>query len=82
MTFADLVPRDAVFVDANIFVYHFAPDPALQGPCGQFLQRIENQEIQGFTSQVAQAPGRLRSVGASPANESRWRSRKCPKIRK
>ena len=50
MTFADLVPRDAVFVDANIFVYHFAPDPALQGSCGQFLQRIENQEIQGFTS--------------------------------
>jgi hypothetical protein len=27
MTFADLVLRDAVFVDANIFVYHFAPDP-------------------------------------------------------
>ena len=30
MTFTDLVPGDVVFVDANIFVYHFAPDPVLQ----------------------------------------------------
>ena len=41
MKFTDLVPGDVVFVDANIFVYHFAPDPVLQIPCGQFLQRIE-----------------------------------------
>jgi predicted nucleic acid-binding protein len=46
MTFTDLVPGDVVFVDSNIFVYHFAPDPVLQVPCGQFLRRIENQEIQ------------------------------------
>jgi predicted nucleic acid-binding protein len=66
MTFADLVLRDAVFVDANIFVYHFAPDPALQGPCGQFLQRIENQEIQGFTSThvLAEAAHRLLTLEA------------------
>ncbi len=32
MTFTDLVPGDVVFVDANIFVYHFAPDPVLQVP--------------------------------------------------
>src|SRR5215218_10718966 len=50
MTFAALVPGDSVFVDANVFVFHFAPDPVLQVPCGQLLQRIENQEIQGFTS--------------------------------
>jgi hypothetical protein len=27
MTFLDLVAGDAVFLDANTFVYHFAPDP-------------------------------------------------------
>src|SRR6266404_2633208 len=66
MTFADLLPRDALFVDANIFVYHFAPDPALQGPCGQFLQRVENQEIQGFTSThvLAEAAHRLLTLEA------------------
>ena len=31
MTLADLPDREAVFVDANIFIYHFRPDPAL-GP--------------------------------------------------
>jgi len=50
MTFAALVPGDSVFVDANVFLFHFAPDPVLQIPCGQLLQRIENQEIEGFTS--------------------------------
>jgi len=50
MTFLDLVQGDAVFIDANTFVYHFAPDPKLAGPCGRLLQRIENQELTGFTS--------------------------------
>jgi hypothetical protein len=27
MTFLDLVAGDAVFIDANTFVYYFAPDP-------------------------------------------------------
>ncbi len=50
MIFADLQRGDAVFLDANIFIYHFAPDPALGPPCSQLLQRIENQELIGFTS--------------------------------
>jgi predicted nucleic acid-binding protein len=50
MTFVALAAGDAVFVDANIFVYHFAPDPVFRASCGQLLQRIENQEINGFTS--------------------------------
>jgi hypothetical protein len=33
MIFADLVAGDAVFVDANSFIYHFAPDPVLGPPC-------------------------------------------------
>jgi hypothetical protein len=30
MTFADLLAGDSVFMDANTFVYHFAPDPLLR----------------------------------------------------
>jgi predicted nucleic acid-binding protein len=50
MTFLDLVAGDAVFLDANTFVYHFAPDPRWGASCGQLLQRIQNQEIAGYTS--------------------------------
>ena len=33
MTFADLQLGDAVFLDANTFIYHFTPDPLLGPPC-------------------------------------------------
>jgi predicted nucleic acid-binding protein len=50
MIFADLAAGDTIFVDANTFIYHFAPDPVLEPPCSQLLQRIENRELEGFTS--------------------------------
>jgi predicted nucleic acid-binding protein len=50
VTFADLVAGDAIFLDANLFVYHFASDPRYGAACTQLLQRIENQEILGLTS--------------------------------
>jgi predicted nucleic acid-binding protein len=50
MIFADLQLGEAVFLDANTFIYHSAPDPVLGPPCRQLLQRIENQELLGYTS--------------------------------
>jgi predicted nucleic acid-binding protein len=50
MTFADLVAGEAVFLDANPFVYHFVSDPQYGAACSQLLQRVENQEILGLTS--------------------------------
>jgi predicted nucleic acid-binding protein len=50
MTFGDLVAGDSIFVDANTFVYQFSADPVLGPPCNQLLQRIENQDLLGFTS--------------------------------
>jgi hypothetical protein len=47
MILADLVPGDAVFVDANILTYHFQPHPIWGLPCADLLQRIENQELGG-----------------------------------
>jgi predicted nucleic acid-binding protein len=50
MTFADLVAGEAVFLDANTFIYYLGPHPVLGTVCGQLVQRIENQDLQGFTS--------------------------------
>jgi predicted nucleic acid-binding protein len=50
MTFADLPAGAAVFVDANTLVYHFQPHPALGAACTDLVERIERQELAGFTS--------------------------------
>jgi predicted nucleic acid-binding protein len=67
MTFADLLPGDALFVDANTLVYHFAAHAAFGVPCTQLLQRIENQELLGFTSThvLGEAAHRLMTTEAS-----------------
>ncbi len=50
MIFADIPAGSAVFVDANIFVYYFEPHPVYGPACQQLLLRIENNDLQGFTS--------------------------------
>lgn len=50
MTFAKIANGTDVFVDANVFVYTFAPEPQLGPPSAQLLERIEHQELRGFTS--------------------------------
>ena len=50
MTFVDLVAGESVFLDANTLVYHFTQEPLHGASCTHLLQRIENQEISGFTS--------------------------------
>ena len=39
-----------VFIDANIFVYHFSKDSRFNKSCRDFLLRIENSEVHGVTS--------------------------------
>lgn len=50
MTLAALPQGADVFVDANIFIYAFAPNPTLGPSCEQLLERIENLDVRGFTS--------------------------------
>src|SRR6266850_5150757 len=50
MIFDDLLPGDALFLDANILVYFYSGDPVFGGVCGRLLQRIENKELTGFIS--------------------------------
>ena len=50
MTLADLASGESVFVDANTFVYACAPDPQWGPACLGLLDRIERNDLQGFTS--------------------------------
>ncbi|HEY7328400.1 MAG TPA: type II toxin-antitoxin system VapC family toxin [Gemmataceae bacterium] len=50
MMFVNIPSGQAVFVDANVFLFYFRPDPILGPLCDQLLRRIENRDLQGFTS--------------------------------
>jgi predicted nucleic acid-binding protein len=50
MIFADLTVGNSVFLDANTLVYHFQPHPILGAACTDLVERIEHQELRGFTS--------------------------------
>jgi hypothetical protein len=50
MTFADLATGDALFVDANTLIHLFEPHPRWGPYFHQLIQRIDNQDLVGFTS--------------------------------
>src|SRR5262249_27342201 len=53
--------------DANNLTYHFQPHPTWGPPCSALLQRIENQELAGFTSTpvLSEVSHRLMTIQAS-----------------
>jgi predicted nucleic acid-binding protein len=67
MTFADLTAGDHVFVDANIFTYHFQPHPKFGIASRLLLERIENAELTGYTSThvLSEVSHRLMTIEAS-----------------
>jgi predicted nucleic acid-binding protein len=67
MILADLVAGEAVFLDANIWIYHFGPHATFGAACSQLIQRIENQQVRGFTSThvLAEVAHQLMIVEAS-----------------
>jgi uncharacterized protein len=50
MTFDDIQGGQAIFVDANVFLYYFTAHLKYGPACKNLLDRIENREIVGFTS--------------------------------
>lgn len=50
MILDDLQSGETVFVDANILIYYFQPHPVWGAPCRLLLRRIENHDLDGFTS--------------------------------
>ena len=66
MTFDDLNSPSDCFVDANTFIYHFTSDPKWGAACTRLLERIELQELRGFTSthDLADVAHRLMTIEA------------------
>jgi predicted nucleic acid-binding protein len=50
MIFAELPAGAAIFLDANILVYHFNAHSVFGPACQQLVKRIENGEVGGHTS--------------------------------
>jgi predicted nucleic acid-binding protein len=50
MNFANLSSGDSLFLDANIFVYDFGPDPVFGPPSRALLKRIESGDLIGYIS--------------------------------
>jgi predicted nucleic acid-binding protein len=50
VTFDAIPAGTAVFVDANCLVFAATADPQYGPACKRLLERIENKELQGFTS--------------------------------
>src|SRR5262249_7979854 len=51
---ATLPAGTRIFIDANIFIYHFTHVP-LTAACTAFLQRVETGDVRGVTSVVVLA---------------------------
>lgn len=63
----DFPDQSEVFVDANIFVYHFSGPTEYSDSCARLLQRIEDAKLVGFTSTLvlAEALHRLMIIEAT-----------------
>lgn len=67
MTFADIPAGVAVFLDANVFVYHFTVHLQFGAAATALLDRIENRDVHGVTSAsvLADVSHRLMTLEAS-----------------
>jgi predicted nucleic acid-binding protein len=50
MFLADLEKGTSIFIDANIFIYHFSKESRFNQACSNFLEQIEAGSMSGFTS--------------------------------
>ena len=66
MTFTDLQNGDAVFVDANVFIYHFTNHPRYGAACTALVERIELKELRGFSAShcLADVVHRIMTIAA------------------
>ena len=52
MNFTTIAAGASVFIDANVFVYDFGPDPLYGPACNALLRRLESNELRGYTSSL------------------------------
>jgi predicted nucleic acid-binding protein len=91
VTFGDLQTGDPVFLDANALIYHFTNHPRYGAACTALLERVEHNEIQGFTSvhcladvahrvMTLEAMGRLGWPGSGLAARLKKHHAEIPKL--
>jgi predicted nucleic acid-binding protein len=66
MSYADLPAGASVFLDSSVFIHHFEPNAVFGAAATEFLERIENQEINGITTThiVSEVAHRLMTIEA------------------
>ncbi len=72
MIFDDLQNGDRVFVDANTLIYHFTNHAKYGAACTSLLERIEFQELAGFTSAHCLADVAHRIMTLEAMARMRW----------
>jgi predicted nucleic acid-binding protein len=67
MTFAVLPDGATVFLDANTLLYHFTADSKYGDPCTDLIERIERQELTGFSSTavISEVAHRMMTIEAA-----------------
>ncbi len=63
---------EPVFVDANVFVYDFGPDPIYGPPCNALLTRFEKRELRGFTSSLVLHDAAHRAMTVEACQSLGW----------
>ena len=67
MFLSDIEEGTSIFIDANIFIYHFSKESRFNHACSNFLEYIETESITGVTSLpvVQEATHRMMIVEAA-----------------
>ncbi len=67
MIFTDLPAGASVFLDANTLLYHFTNEPQYGLACTALLERIENNELVGFTAThvISEVAHRMMTIEAA-----------------
>ncbi len=67
MRLQDIADDTRVFVDSNIFIYHFSNFERFADSCLSFFQRVEDGKLSGYTSTMvlAEVLHRLMVIEAS-----------------
>jgi predicted nucleic acid-binding protein len=72
MTFVQIPPGTAIFLDANTLIYHFSNERTYGPACTQLIKRVELGDLSGFTSAPALADVAHRLMTLEAMNRNAW----------
>src|SRR5262249_32416254 len=81
MTFDDVPSGVSIFVDANPIVYYFASDPVLGPASARLIARIQNQQIQAYTSTHVLSESAHKLMLVEAATQFGWKSKVAQHLR-